>query len=411
MARNWSGDLRRDLLTLGWDEFHKRHPEVPKGTYKSQRSYWRKQAPIEIPKKKGEVMEAEGRLVKSWEVAMRGQDGEWDTTTLRSYEHTPDPEALGEVFEPAAPARITPTRRKRATELGKKILVFGDSQIGYHRVYDQDGNDSLIPIHSEEALSVICQINAEERPHTIVNLSDTVDMGELSRFQPGSDGFHRTLGPSFQRAHDLYAQLRADNPDARIVETDSNHTARAQKRMMERYPEWYGFVLPGEDYPMMSYYRLANLAHVQVEFISGYGAAEFVYGEEYDKPPIVFKHGTHSSSSPGTTVKKEAAQNPTVHVVRGHGHSYEHIAQTTRDGDTLHYIQLGTTCQTNGNVPSYHSAMDDFGHPVRTQENWQNQAMMITDYEGQYQFDVIDIVRGIAYYRNKLYIGREDGNE
>ena len=343
-----------------------------------------------------------------WQVVTANPDDPENPIVTTAYRGITSTKDLQTVYEPAAPARITPTRRKRATELGKKILVFGDSQIGYHRVYDAEGNDHLIPTHSEEALSVICQINAEERPHTIVNVSDTVDLAELSRFDPKSDSFHRTLGPSFQRAHNLYAQLRADNPDARIVEVDSNHTARAQKAMMKRYPEWYGFTLPGEDYPMMSYYRLANLAHVEVEFISGYGSAEFVYGEEYDKPPIVFKHGVHSSSSPGATVRKEAAHNPTVHVVRGHGHSYEAIAQTTRDGDTLHYVQLGTTCETTGAVPSYYGAVDDFGHPVRYQENWQQQALVITDYEGQYQFDVIDIIRGVAYYKDKLYVGRTE---
>jgi hypothetical protein len=205
----------------------------------------------------------------------------------------------------------------------------------------------------------------------------------------------------------LYAQLISDNPDATITEVDSNHTVRPARRMLERYPEWYGFTLPGEDYPMMSYYRLANLGVLGINFISGYGAAEYVYGTEYDTAPIVFKHGVHSSSSPGATVRKEAQQNPTVNVVRGHGHSYEHIAQTTRDGEVLHYIQLGTTCQTTGNVPSYHSAMNDHGHPVKNQENWQNQLMMIHDIDGRYQFDIIDIINGIATYRGIRY----DGNQ
>jgi hypothetical protein len=176
---------------------------------------------------------------------------------------------------------------------------------------------------------------------------------------------------------------------------------------MRKMPELYGMTLPNEDYPLMSYYRLANLGALGVEFISGYGGAEYIHGAE-NGIPIIFRHGTHSSSAPGATVRKEAQQNPTTHVVRGHGHSYEHIAQTTRNGEVLHYIQLGTTCDNTGSVPSYHSSMDDFGKPVKRQENWQNQLMMITDYEnGVYQFDVIDIINGIANYRSRVY----DGNE
>lgn len=345
--------------------------------------------------------QVEGKLYKTWEVsAFNRETGEWETAINHGYEFTSPPT---ETFEPATPAKITPTRRKRIQTIGRLLLVFGDSQIGYHRVYDEEGNESLIPTHSEEALSILTQINATERPNEIINLSDTVDLAELGRFDHTSDSFHRTLGPSFQRAHDLYAQLRADNPDATITEVDSNHTTRVQKAMMKRYPEWYGFTLPGEEYPMMSYFRLANLGILDVQFIAGYGGAEYVYGEDYDTPPIVFKHGTMTSSAPGATVRKEASQNPTTHVIRGHGHSFEHIAQTDRYGRVLHYMQLGTTCATTGTVPSYHSSMDDFGQPVHKQENWQNQLLMVTDYEGTYHFDVINIINGVAWYRGKQY--------
>jgi len=158
----------------------------------------------------------------------------------------------------------------------------------------------------------------------------------------------------------------------------------------------------------MSYYRLANLAPLDVEFIPGYGAAELVYGEEYNAPPIIFKHGTTTASAPGATVRKEIQANPTAHVVRGHGHSYEAAAQTTRAGDQLMYIQMGTTCDTKGAVPSYGSAMDDFGHPRHKQENWQNQLMMIEDFEdGTYNFNMINIVNGIARYKGREYNGNE----
>lgn len=343
--------------------------------------------------------------VNVYQAAMKNDEGEWETQDLYSVQYVP--KNTGEVFEPATPANIRPTKRKKAQRPYRQILVFGDSQIGYHRLYDEEGNDFLSPTHSEEALSVLTQINAYERPEYVVNVSDTVDLAEFGRFDPQSDSFHRTLSPAFQRAHDLYAQLRADNPDAELIEVDSNHTQRVHRAVMKKMPELYGMTLPGEQYPLMSYYRLANLGAIGVRFISGYGGAEYVHGEEYGTP-IVFRHGNHASSAPGTTIRKEAQQNPTTHVVRGHGHSYEHIAQTTRDGKVLHYIQLGTTCDTKGNVPSYHSSMDDFGKPVKRQENWQNQLLMIQDYQdGTYQFNVIDIINGIARYNGREYNGNE----
>ena len=398
MARRYTKD-EIELLLNETDEFIKRHPEKTRNQILTLKNYYRKKA----------GMEQEGRLYKTWETsAFNKETQEWTTTTNHGYEYSPDPDALAEVFEPATPAKITPTRKKRIERIGQQILVFGDSQIGYHRLYDEDGNDYLQPTHSEEALSVLTQINAHERPDYVVNLSDTVDLAEFGRFDPQSDSFHRTLSPAFQRAHDLYAQLRADNPDARLIEVDSNHTTRVNKNLMKKMPEMYGFTLPGEDYPLMSYYRLANLGQLDVEFYAGYGAAEYVHGEEYCSPPIVFKHGVATSSNPGATVRKEASQNPTVHVVRGHGHSFEQIQQTTRDGQVLTYMQLGTTCDTKGSVPSYHSAMDDFGHPVHNQENWQQQLLMIEDFEdGTYNFNVIDIIDGIARFRGVTYDGAQ----
>jgi hypothetical protein len=421
MGRSTKWGIQPHVSNLYWltkKELVSIYPNYTQGTLAGKKAYWTKkikEGKMPVPpkaEKEPEILSGQipdGRLVKTWEVsAFDRETNEWTTTTNSSYEHSPNAEDLAEVFEPATAARITPTKRKRAETIGKQILVFGDSQIGYHRVYDQEGNDELVPTHSEATLSVLAQINAHERPDTVVNVSDTVDLAEFGRFDPQSDSFHRTLGPAFQRAHDLYAQLRSDNPDARMVEVDSNHTTRVHKNLMKKMPEMYGFTLPGEDYPLMSYYRLANLAPLDVEFIPGYGAAEFVYGEEYsDKAPIIFKHGTTTASAPGAVVRKESIQEPNHHVVRGHGHSYEAIAQTTRTGEQLRYIQLGTTCMTSGQVPSYGSAMDDHGHPVHKQENWQNQLLMIEDFDGHYNFNVIDVADGIAYFRGRQY----DGNE
>jgi hypothetical protein len=398
MARRYTDRELYELLN-NTEDFIKKHPEKTRNQILTLKRHH---------KGTGLKMEQEptGRLYKTWEVsAFNPKTEEWTTAVNHGYDYTPtvDPE----VFAPAEAARITPTKRKRAERIGKQILVFGDSQIGYHRLYDDEGNDYLQPTHSEEALSVVTQLNAQLRPDVIVNVSDTVDLAEFGRFDPQSDSFHRTLSPAFQRAHDLYAQLRADNPDAEITEVDSNHTTRVHKAIMRKMPELYGMTLPNEDYPLMSYYRLANLAPLDVNFISGYGAAEYVHGEE-NGTPIVFKHGTHSSAAPGATVRKEAQQNPTTHVVRGHGHSFEHIAQTTRNGEVLHYIQLGTTCDTTGSVPSYHSAVNDHGKPVRYQENWQNQALIIEDFEdGTYNFNVIDIINGIARFRGVTYDGTQ----
>src|SRR5690606_6481668 len=94
---------------------------------------------------------SERRLKNEWEVAMRGQDGEWDKTTLRSYEHVEE----GEAFTPATPARITPSRRKPVERDHDTLFVFSDLQAGYRRVLDHDTHQhERIPLHNERNMRV-----------------------------------------------------------------------------------------------------------------------------------------------------------------------------------------------------------------------------------------------------------------
>lgn len=311
------------------------------------------------------------------------------------------PNNRAQEFPQATPARITPSRRKPATREYDVIFAFSDLQVDYRRIDDQ-----LIPLHDERAMRVARLICNDLQPNLIVNLGDTVDLAALARFKPDSDHFSQTLAPAFQRVHDYYAELRSDNPRARIIEVDSNHNTRLRDYVLKNAPALYNIKQAGaeqDDYPVMTYPYLTNLRAVNVDWISGYGAAEYVHGEEYGKAPIVFKHGVTVASG-GSTAAKESAQNPETHVVRGHGHRAEQHTRTMRDGTVLHAIQLGALCRNDGIVPSYHSAVDDHNQPVKKQENWNQSVLVIEDYkDGHYTFTQIAILNGIARYRGKEY--------
>lgn len=310
---------------------------------------------------------------------------------------------LGE-FTPAVPARITPTKAKPAERDHKILFVFSDAQIDYRRL----PNGELQPIHDERALNIAAMMCKDLKPDEIINLGDTVDLASLSRFSPDSDHFHRTLGPSFQRVHDFYAQLRADSPWAKITEVDSNHNTRIKNFVLKYAPNMYGMQRAGEEneYPVLSYPFLANLDKLGVDWVSGYGAAEYVYGLEYDTPPIVFKHGNSAVSS-GSTAAKESKENPETNVVRGHTHRQEAHYRTTRSGNYLASIICGVLCRTTGEVPGYHTAVDDRGYPVKYQEDWQTGVVVIIDHEGQYQFQHVPIRDGKAYFMGKEYTSGE----
>lgn len=349
------------------------------------------------------------KRVNLYQMGYKDADGEAQVKDLISvsYEPKEDIEALESHYTPIEPAIIHPTTKERPARNSKLILVFGDGQVDYRRRIDPVTDEmEMIPLHDEAMHRVLQQINAELMPETIVNLGDFADMSSLSKFAADSDHFHKTLGPALRYIHDFYAQLRCDNPDSHIVETDSNHAIRPKKKVLNDLPALYDFVIPGEDYPMISYYRMANLGKLEIDFISGYGAAEFVYGEEYDAPPIVFKHGTIVSSVPGATVSKESKENPEVHMIRGHGHHDEEVRRTTRSGRQLIYKMLGSSCLNNGPVPGYDSAVDDFNRPVKKTTKHQNTFAIIEDFmNGHYTMTTIDVINGKAYYQGKEYDG------
>ena len=337
-----------------------------------------------------------------WDVVVNGPDG---PETIRAYRRStktrPD---HSDEYEPAVPARITPSRRKPVARDHKLLFVISDAQIDYRRLPDGE----LEPIHDERAIRVSQLLCADLQPDTIINCGDTADLASLSRFKADSNHFQRTLGPSFQRIHDMYAQFRADNPQARIVEVDSNHNTRLKDFMMRQAPDLYGVKQAGakeDDYPMFTYPFFANLSHLGVEWVSGYGAAELVYGEEYDAPPIIFKHGSMVATG-ASTAAKESNKNPETHIVRGHGHRAEMHTRTNRAGQYLVSLQLGSLCRTDGAVPSYGSGVDDRGQVVHHQEDWQQSVLVIRDHQdGNYEFQPIFIRDGIALYNGKLYNG------
>lgn len=396
----WKGDELWYLLNLTLQQLEIRYPDYERNTLKGKRAYWRRKierGEMAMPDKPVETQPeptigANGKLKNTWEVAAYDREArEFVTTTLSSFSHSSKVE---EVFLPAEPANITQSKVKPVKRDHKVLFVFSDTQIDYRRV-DTD----LEPIHDERAIGVAHHIAADLQPDEIISLGDTIDLAALSRFSPDSDHFYRTIGPSFQRVHDMYAQFRADCPHAKITEVDSNHNTRLKKFVLQYSPSMYGVKQAGSDdeYPVLSYPYLANLGKLGVNWVSGYGAAEYIYGS------IVFKHGTSVVSS-GSTAAKELRDNPEMSTVRGHTHRAESVYKTNRDGSYTASIITGALCSNTGEVPSYHSAVDDLNKPVTHRENWQQSVLVIYDYNGEYQFDHVMIRDGKANYLGKTYV-------
>lgn len=296
-----------------------------------------------------------------------------------------------------AAARITPSRAKPKQRPYRRLFAFGDMQIGYR---DIDGE--MVPLHDEVAMGVARLICKDLQPDVIVNLGDSVDMAELSRFAPDSTHFsNRTLQQAFNRVHNFYAELRADNPAAKIVEVDSNHNVRLNRTILKMTPQLWGLKQAGagEDYPVLTYPYMANLKSLDVDWVGGYGAAEYVYNDD-----LVFIHGNKVRSN-GSTADMLSKEYPETNIVAGHGHKQQMHTRTTRKGNYLTAVQVGALCRTDGIVPGYGTAVDDYGKPVPKMEEWQQSVLDIQDYgDGNYQFNPILIRGGRAYYEGKEYV-------
>lgn len=414
----WTGDNLWYLLNLPTSELVSKFPQYTEGTIKGKKVYWRKKLMLgEVtmpprPEDDGKDFSGILRLHNlnpelAKELTEQGFHVGFIRNKYGEIEYTiPLPHAKGKVnhlsdFAPATPANITPSKIEPVSRPYKLLYIFSDAQIDFRRL--EDG--TLDPIHDERALRVGHQLVKDLQPDEIICLGDTIDLASLSRFQPDSDHFQRTLGPSFQRVHDMYAQFRSDAPNAKIIEVDSNHNTRLKNFVMRFAPNMYGLKQAGskEKYPVLTYPFLANFAPLNIEWVSGYGAAEYIYGQEYDKPPIVFKHG--NSAVNGSTATRESKENPEVNVVRGHTHRMESFYRTNRRGEYIASIIVGAMCRTTGEVPSYHSAVDDLNKVVKYQENWQQSVMVIKDYSGDYQYEHIPIINGKASYNGKEYNG------
>lgn len=347
----------------------------------------------------------EERLAKTWDVsAFDRVNNEWTTTQNHSYENAAIPEDF--VALQAVAARITPSRRKPVESDHDDIFVFSDMQVGYRRVLDYaTREEELVPLHDERKVATALAIAKYLRPALIVNLSDTLDAGEISRFAPDSDQFFRTLTPSIQRIHDFYAQMRSDNPQARIVEVASNHNERLNKTVMKQLPAFYGLQRPGDSqYPVLSYPYLTNLEHVGVEWIGGYPAGTLMY-KTHGGDTIRFAHGTETSSGMSTAAAKAMRNNGDVVNIQGHDHKHSEAWKTTREGRYIGSIVIGALCKTTGEVPGWHTSVGDDGKVVPYQENWQSSVLHIRDHkDGNIEYNRIFInADGSAAYNGKRF--------
>lgn len=333
---------------------------------------------------------SEKRLVSTWQMMHKNNSGEAEVTELHKYEYQNEELSKDKEFIRARPISIRPSRAQKPNRTFNRIIAFGDAQIGY-REYGGEYH----PIHDERAMKAARHIINHLAPNVIVNLGDTIDLPTFSRWDKDSNHFEHTLQAEFDRVHEYYGELRADNPHAEIHEVDSNHNVRLGRYVLKHMSQMYGVRQAGgeSDYPLLTYPYMANLEKFDINWHGGYGAAKFPYA-----PDMIFEHGDKIRSN-GSTAEMLSKQNPYNNLVVGHGHKAQSHTRTTPEGKYLTAFQVGALCKNTGEVPGFGSAVDDYGIPVHSQQDWQSSVLKIDDYgDGNYDFRNILIRGGKAYF-------------
>lgn len=406
----WVGDKLKDLLTLSIDELCSKYPNHARNKLITERRYWRikmEQQPADNNElnRLSEAFKEAGLDFTPEDLAkaragfhigfIKNSDGEIEYT--KPLPHVDFGKKDRQIpFEPVEPAIIKMSRAKIPRRDYRGIFVFSDAQIGYRRI---DGE--LVPLHDETAISASLKLANDLRPDYVVDLGDTTDFAELSRYPVDSDHFLGTLQPSLQRTHNLYAEMTAATPGAERHAVDSNHVKRLGDFVLKNAFALFNVRGANERYPALSYPGLLKLEQIGWEWHGGYGTAEYEHS-----PDLTFIHGLDSVSQ-GSTAAKLAKKNYGRNIVQGHAHRMESQYHTDRQGNMFGAFVVGALCRRDGIVPSYYSAIDHHNQPVKHYENWQNGVMYIRDYgNGKYQFDHIPIHDGIIFYSGRKYDGR-----
>ena len=261
--------------------------------------------------------EPQGKLVSTWEMLYKDDEGEGHVVPLHKYDYTQEAEFDPSVLIQQAPAmRITPSKRKR----GEIDWLDSVACVG----------DIHFPFQNQRRLDLAMTAVKVLQPTQIHLMGDNLDNPNYSRFETRQEWANST-----QEGIDQYAeflgQIRSDHPDARIVWHEGNHDLRIEKRIREFNEDILGIKPAGSDREALALDNLLPLEELDVEFSKGYPSAlESVRGQ------LDLYHG-HVTSGTGLACQK-VIQQAFRSFTTGHTHQLGVVSKTFYIGKEEHTI-------------------------------------------------------------------------
>lgn len=341
---------------------------------------------------------------KEWQGYAKDANGEIQTVDLTSITYRPDvtDAEIPSFISQAAPTVVRPSKARPRARTNQLLADIPDLQYGYRRLPD----GTLLPTHNPDAMDVTLQLIKDAQPNQIILGGDELDLPELSHFPPDSRHFVDTLQTSIDGLHKFFAQLRADNPNARIRNVDSNHIKRMGSFMLQHALPLFGVRRANmpDDWPVMSYAHLLRLDELGIEWESGYPAAEMRINDR-----LTTIHGDRSNARGSTAAQYLSFRENSL--LFHHTHRAESLERTMPSGRRLQAFSFGALTGNEGATPSHGSAVSDKGDVVTHRMNWQTGMGFVEFDEGDKPFQPhaisIDPQEGhVARWNGKDYTPR-----
>lgn len=300
------------------------------------------------------------KLVSEWEMMSVDANKEPQVTTLHKYEYPDQPVDADHFVTQAKPTRIYSNKTLYVPHKDRLLADVPDIHYGLRNT-----PEGLIPTHNPEVMDKWLQIMKDANPDVILLGGDMIDVPELGKYSPDSRHFMDTIQASIDGLYKYLSRVRADNPNARIVALQGNHSERFNKIMLRNSPQLFG-VKPAcmpQEFATTAFPFFLRLNDLDIEWVSGYPANEFKINNN-----LRAVHGDISQIGAANKYIARDNQNTLFH----HDHRRSYAQHTYPNGEKLEAFSFGCQADISGSVPSYHSGVDDMGKIPTRYENWQN---------------------------------------
>lgn len=300
-----------------------------------------------------------------WQVgAFNRETNEWDKTWLEAYHDTP--EITEDMFvRQSPPLRVNMTKRQKPEGEFETHLFYGDT---HH------------PFQDERAMNLAQLAVRELMPDSVTFIGDDNDMAMFSKFETRNEWLEST-----QRGIDSFserlARVRADIGETGVINAlQGNHEIRLEREIRRFNGELLGLRQAdiegvGNLLGVLTMEFLLRCQELNVNYHDGYPEQEVWFGDD-----LKAYHGrkTSQNSVVGNEIKSE-----TVNFIHGHGHKFEMLMRTFRDGrdlKTIFGVQLGSFADQE-QIPSGSYSRTHRGESLRQAQNWDKTMLQVMQGE------------------------------